>query len=174
MPRGIYQRKPNIKYGTTGQHHSKEAKIKIGLANSISQKGMKKPWVSKARKGKVLSMKTKRKIGEGNIKRYKENPLLKIQIGDKLRGEKSPLWKGGITKRTLSDRKYKEWRMAVFMRDNFTCQFCGVRNHIGLGESVYLEAHHIKSWAKYPKLRYKIENGITLCGKCHNLTKGRQ
>jgi 5-methylcytosine-specific restriction endonuclease McrA len=51
--------------------------------------------------------------------------------------------------------EYKRWRMKVFLRDNFTCQFCWKRG-------IYLEAHHIKDFKKYPKLRFKVENGITL------------
>ena len=40
---------------------------------------------------------------------------------------------------------------------------CGLRG-------CYLEAHHKKSWSKFPKLRLNIENGITLCLDCHKLT----
>lgn len=71
----------------------------------------------------------------------------------------------------LRDKKYLEWRAKVFARDNWTCQTCGVRSQAG--EPVYLEPHHIKGWAKYPKLRYEVENGVTLCKECHKLTRKR-
>ena len=73
--------------------------------------------------------------------------------------------------RTARDRECKEyanWRLNVFKRDNFTCVNCG---KVG-GE---LNAHHIKEYSKYPKLRYKVSNGVTLCVECHrNLHKERR
>ena len=59
---------------------------------------------------------------------------------------------------------YKIWRLKVYQRDNFTCQLCNQ------SKSNELEAHHIKSWAKYPNLRFDVDNGITFCKKCHKLT----
>ena len=56
--------------------------------------------------------------------------------------------------------EYAEWRKGVFKRDDYTCQRCGKRG-------VTLNAHHIKEYAKYPAMRYDIDNGITLCAKCH-------
>ena len=78
------------------------------------------------------------------------------------KGSKNPNWKGGKSKRFkhISDRNYIQWRVKVFTRDNFTCQGC---RQVGRD----LEAHHIKEWVKYPELRYKIDNGITLCQRCH-------
>lgn len=74
-------------------------------------------------------------------------------------------WQGGKSKdvHSVTSPRYKKWRMEVFIRDNFTCQGCGIRG-------CYLEAHHIKSWAKYPKLRYELGNGVALCESCHKLT----
>jgi len=77
-------------------------------------------------------------------------------------------WQGGKCKETQALRmtnEYKEWRMKVFIRDNFTCQACGIRG----GK---LNAHHIRSFRKYPELRLVVDNGVTLCEECHNLTKG--
>lgn len=52
-----------------------------------------------------------------------------------------------------------------FERDSYTCQKCQARS--GNGRTFYLQAHHIKSFAQFPDLRYQIDNGITLCKKCH-------
>lgn len=69
-------------------------------------------------------------------------------------------------KRQRGSEKYKSWRNGVFNRDNYTCQHC---NNVG-GE---LNAHHIKSWKDYKNLRFKIENGITLCLGCHRIEHKR-
>lgn len=56
--------------------------------------------------------------------------------------------------------EYKKWREAVFIRDGFKCQICG---QVGGA----LNAHHIKTFKDFPKLRFEVSNGITLCEKCH-------
>lgn len=81
-------------------------------------------------------------------------------------GEKAHAWKGGTTKETKcrrSNSEYREWRMAVFTRDNFKCQICGKHGSD-------LEAHHIKEVRNYPDLIYDVDNGLTLCHECHKTT----
>jgi 5-methylcytosine-specific restriction endonuclease McrA len=60
--------------------------------------------------------------------------------------------------------EYKEWRLAVFKRDNFICVECGD------GRGGNLEADHIKPWAIFPQFRYDVSNGRTLCVSCHEKT----
>lgn len=75
-------------------------------------------------------------------------------------------WKGGITPEIIMIRTSVEmrlWREAVFARDNFTCQQCGLRG-------CELNADHIKPFALYPELRFAIDNGRTLCIPCHRKT----
>lgn len=75
-------------------------------------------------------------------------------------------YRGNKTVRELlmGRKEYKQWRKAVFERDMYTCQLCHKKGG-------YLEADHIKPWAKYPELRYLIENGRTLCRPCHLTTE---
>ena len=75
----------------------------------------------------------------------------------------APNWKGGITpvnERIRKSLEYRLWRNEVFKRDNWTCQECDKKGGI-------LNAHHIKNFVDFPELRTSLENGITLCEKCH-------
>jgi hypothetical protein len=78
-------------------------------------------------------------------------------------GPDNPNWRGGLRserKRAMAQFAYRDWRNAVFSRDNWTCQCCGARG-------VYLEADHIKPWCAFPDLRYEVNNGRTVCKTCH-------
>lgn len=78
-------------------------------------------------------------------------------------GPKNPMWKGGITsesKRVRSSKEYKQWRLEVYKRDDFTCWHCGERGG-------NLQVHHILGFAKYPDARLILDNGSTLCDSCH-------
>ena len=91
----------------------------------------------------------------------------------------------GITSMLLRARSQKvsfQWRIAVFERDSYTCQDCGIKS--GSGKTVILNADHIKPLSVI-MLENKIEtieevlaceeiwdinNGRTLCFPCHKNT----
>jgi hypothetical protein len=54
-----------------------------------------------------------------------------------------------------------KWRKNVFERDKYTCQCC---SHVGCE----LEAHHKDGYAWCVDKRTDIDNGATLCKKCHD------
>jgi 5-methylcytosine-specific restriction endonuclease McrA len=65
----------------------------------------------------------------------------------------------------MRDRNYSEyriWRTRVYNRDNYTCVVCD--NDKGGN----LIAHHLFSYARNPTLRTELNNGVTLCRKCHS------
>lgn len=142
----------------------------------------KKTGIGGTPKGTKFSKEHKEKLKQAKLKnpvRYwlgkkmecicgNKNPAKRFEvrkkIGDANRGKKSYWWRGGKSRdKHNGSYEYVNWRVSVFTRDQFTCQIC---KKIG----GFLEAHHIKSWAKYPDLRFDINNGITLCKSCHKLT----
>ena len=127
---------------------------------------------SKIFKGRIITWGdkiSKALKGKPNLKlRGRKHTLQhRIKVGLAHKGEKCTFWKGGISKQNETERHnemksimYKDWRNAIFKRDNYTCIWCGYKGK-------QLRADHIKEWSKYPQLRYKIDNGRTLCNKCH-------
>ena len=62
----------------------------------------------------------------------------------------------------------KEWRRKVFKRDNYICVECGAI------EKQNLNSHHIIPWKDNDKLRFEVDNGMTLCKSCHGKKEGFQ
>lgn len=154
----------DIKKGSIGYRkgipHTEETKKKISTSK---KKNPNRYWL-----GKHRSNETKRKISKAHL----QNPV-RYWLGKKrecMTKENNPNWKGGISVERAAiwhSQEYKKWRKSVFERDNYTCQECQLKNKA-------LEAHHIKAFAKYPKLRLDIDNGITLCKECHKATRGKE
>ncbi len=121
--------------------------------------------------GKSLSLEIRKKMGASKVgdKHYLWGKRLKRETREKISkansGENSGKWKGGITSIHSKVRKtieYTDWRNSVYARDGYLCQVCG-RN------SGKLNAHHHMPFAKYPELRFDVDNGITLGNDCHKL-----
>jgi nitrate/TMAO reductase-like tetraheme cytochrome c subunit len=61
----------------------------------------------------------------------------------------------------------EKWRKDVLKRDDNTCQLCHCNNST-------MHVHHIRKWIDYPELRTDVNNGITLCEKCHYKIYGKE
>lgn len=66
-----------------------------------------------------------------------------------------------VKKHDRGSKNYRLWKKSVFTRDNYTCRKCNSKERI--------EAHHIIRWVDNIDLRYELDNGLTLCYKCHKL-----
>ena len=114
---------------------------------SENKRGKKIHW-EVWNKGKKLSEEIRRKLSEAMKGRFK--------------GKKSPHWKGELCKKQdkRNDSLYQNWVVRVKKRD----KECMLKNNNCSG---YKIVHHILSWSQYPKERYNISNGITLCQYHH-------
>jgi 5-methylcytosine-specific restriction endonuclease McrA len=125
-------------------------------------------------KGLHLTEEHKQKLRESKLNkptRYwlgkKRSDEVKAKISEnrkgKMTGSNHFAWTGD-GKYSESYRERRRFRNTmqkkVFERDNYTCQKCG--QHSG-----NLQVEHIKEWAKYPELRFDIDNCTTLCMDCH-------
>lgn len=61
--------------------------------------------------------------------------------------------------RHFEKEKQREWNKSVKERDGFTCQVCSNKTKLCV--------HHLYAWTAFPALRFEVQNGITLCNKCH-------
>jgi hypothetical protein len=73
-------------------------------------------------------------------------------------------WRGGGFDCRNRPATHHLWSRLVRQRDGYTCQQCGTTTG-------RLCAHHIKSWRHHPASRYDLDNGITLCPRCHGLAE---
>ena len=62
--------------------------------------------------------------------------------------------------------EYNQWKNEVKHRDANACRRCGFENN--------LHVHHIKPFKKYPEFAVELDNGLTLCGNCHSLLRGKE
>lgn len=185
----------NSMYGMKGELHPCYGKPSPLKGIPIPEERKKK--ISESNKGKPKSEEHKRKISktfkEKGISNGENNPFygkihddeskLKIsQVQKKKHGmdENHPQW-NEILSPLMAQIRYSTktvaWRKSVFKRDDFTCQKCGKR---GGGE---LQAHHCNkmfieifeeneiltlSQAMECEEFWNIDNGMTLCVRCHN------
>lgn len=115
---------------------------------SASRRGIV-PW-NKGRKNVQESYWLGKKRSEETIQKISKNRR------GKANGSKHPFWVKDRTQ-LCERRRRDDWRNKILFRDGNKCR---ISNEDCKGR---LEAHHILSWGENPKLRYDINNGITLC-----------
>jgi hypothetical protein len=177
---------------------SEEHRKKIGFSNKGKMSPMKgrsqsdeaKEKIRFFQKQKIFSTETKEKIRQSKLgKSRSEETKIKISMGHMgvsvNKGDKSSNWKGGITPLVRIIRgcfQYRQWISDVFTKDNFICQECGIRGgrlnaHHIKHFSIIFEDNNIKSFddALNCSELWNINNGMTLCKKCHdNIHKGER
>lgn len=149
------------KYTMTGRKHKPESIEKMRLS----------------KKGKIVSNQTREKIRKTLKEKYKKGviktaflkghtvfPLTekgRNKISSVHKNEKNFNWKGGTMK----------WaRQQVKIRDNYTCQICGLR------DVEIMEVDHIKPIRKYKRYGFidDINNMQTICPNCHRRKTNRE
>ena len=153
MPTGIYVRTKEYREIMRKVMHKAWGSGKMQGARGIKHTEAWKERQSKVMKEKELPQAFKK--GKSPSNKGKQH----------LRGEKHWNWQGGIDeehKRIKQSAEYKEWRNAVYKKDNWTCVEC--KEHC---DKKTITAHHIKEFYAYPELRFVVSNGEVLCRKCH-------
>lgn len=157
-------------------YHSFVTAEKIGLRLGVS-------------KGLILKI-----LRENNIVRRKAAPFKgripwnKGGTNPKVAGANHHSWKGGVTPLVIRIRRcarYRNWVVAIFERDNYTCRTCGKRggdkqaDHFPKMFCDVLADNKITTYEGALQCRelWSLENGRTLCKSCHRRTftfKGNQ
>lgn len=151
----VHKGKHHVGTFKKGYKPSKEVRDKISIAGKgrkVWNKGLKNPQKIKEETRTKLS----RNMKELRRKRKDWNVL---------RGKNHHNWKPPELRKKSEkkhlDGRYRDWMKAVKNRDSWKCKISD-ENCKGR-----LEAHHILRWSDFPKLRYEINNGITLCHAHH-------
>lgn len=109
-----------------------------------------------------------------------KTPEEKFELGKRHRGPNNYRWKGGdgnLNRLIRGTFRYKEWREAIFRKNNYTCTDCGK-----IGGP--LHAHHMAPFRDLVEMfeiktveqailceeLWDLDNGFTLCKSCHKQT----
>lgn len=117
-------------------------------------------WLCRCDCGRV------KKVGSRHLLRgaIRSCGCLRVEASRKRQGPSHPSWRHDLTEderaRKRNVNKNRQWRIAVYERDDYRCQVCGERGGA-------LEAHHLDAYNKFRSKRFRVGNGTTLCESCH-------
>lgn len=157
-------------FGKKASIQTREKMSRKAKENGIGKWNKDRKWDEKRKRKWGIKIKEEYKIG--NRKSWNKGRKMTLEERKKLSNAKRKKWDLSGRKRkikrahhTNNQIEYIEWRKSVFQGDDWICQKCERKS--GIRRPIYLVAHHKESWADYPNLRYKTDNGITLCRGCH-------
>lgn len=154
----------------------------------VAQRNRERVWTDEEReklaskhRGKVVSEETRARMSAANSGKPKPDGFgakvsaarkgwtMSDEQRAKLSGPNHYRWKGGIkkagfTKRAEETPGLPAWRQAVLERDAYTCQDC---QRVYAPGQPGLNAHHILDYETHIPERTNVENGMTLCQRCH-------
>lgn len=168
----ISSKKKGMPNNRLGKHFTLEQRKRMSESKKSYWK--KHPEVLEAIRlkniGRARPLEAIKKTSEKNRGRKRtQEQVARIKASIK-RGRDCHFWRGGVSTETHSLRNSSEmehWRLSVFQRDNFQCQFCGAKK-------CDLHAHHQIPFSflyrKRKEEMFSVGNGVTLCVPCHKLT----
>jgi hypothetical protein len=139
---------------------SEEQKLKLRIAHL----GTSKPWNShphtqEQNLKQSLALKGKRSWNKGQT------------------GLQTAWNKGTGSPDSRNTLKYYNYCEMVRTRDNHICLHCGLnKEQVATRDGskiLELDCHHIQPWDEFPELRYDLDNGLTLCKRCHKREEDR-
>jgi len=184
----------NIEVGHRKEVKEKQRLAKLGCRNPIfGRYGKLHPNYGMKFSEETIRLLSIQRKGKSYWKDHKMPIEMRRKMSESQKGQKCYNWQGGKTEfhealRSLFE--YREWRNAIFQRDNYICNMCKIRG----GK---LQAHHkkqmallviefLKEYNQFSLLEdreilirlaqnYKpfwdLDNGITICKNCHNKLK---
>jgi len=82
------------------------------------------------------------------------------------RGSQCEWYNNDISPEDRQDKRQSlesvNWRKAVYLKFNYTCDACA--EYLSGGN---IQAHHLESWHDNKELRHEVNNGVCLCKSCH-------
>lgn len=151
---------------------------KFNIPLRHGSEAVKTQWIDNEERRELSRSLAKKNLqSEESMKKAKEaqsTPEYREVASERKKGENNPmygvirednvLWNPDITdeqrvaqRKTYLDARFKK---GVKERDGNKCTVCG--EYKGT-----IVAHHLMSYVEYPEFRYDIDNGVTLCEKCH-------